>query len=87
MKLSKKIDNQAQKNQLLAGFFDCPAMIYFRNPQGILSSTLTRFTTEFGMGSGGSKSLQSPDKGRDLSPLFCLVKQFLKVRFSSLLKK
>ena len=38
------------------------AMTYFHIAAATLSSALFRFTTEFGMGSGGSKTLLSPSK-------------------------
>ena len=38
------------------------AMSYFHMANATLSSALFRFTTEFGMGSGGSKTLLSPSK-------------------------
>ncbi len=37
-------------------------MFYFHMANATLSSTLFRFTSEFGMGSGGSKTLWSPSK-------------------------
>ena len=37
-------------------------MSYFHMANATLSSALFRFTTEFGMGSGGSKTLLSPSK-------------------------
>ena len=37
-------------------------MSYFHITNATLSSALFRFTTEFGMGSGGSKTLLSPSK-------------------------
>ena len=37
-------------------------MSYFHIANATLSSALFRFTTEFGMGSGGSKTLLSPSK-------------------------
>ncbi len=37
-------------------------MTYFHMANATLSSALFRFTTEFGMGSGGSKTLLSPSK-------------------------
>ena len=40
------------------------AMSYFHMANATLSSALFRFTTEFGMGSGGSKTLLSPSKMR-----------------------
>ena len=42
------------------------AMSYFHMANATLSSALFRFTTEFGMGSGGSKTLLSPS-------IFCLL--------------
>ncbi len=42
------------------------AMSYFHMANATLSSALFRFTTEFGMGSGGSKTLLSPS-------VFCLL--------------
>ena len=41
-------------------------MSYFHMANATLSSALFRFTTEFGMGSGGSKTLLSPS-------VFCLL--------------
>ena len=38
------------------------AMSYFHIANATLSSALFRFTTEFGMGSGGSKTLLLPSK-------------------------
>ena len=38
------------------------AMTYFHIAAATLSSALFRFTIEFGMGSGGSKTLLSPSK-------------------------
>ena len=38
------------------------AMTYFHMNNATLSSALSRFTAEFGMGSGGSNSLWSPSK-------------------------
>ncbi len=38
------------------------AMSYFHMANATLSSALFRFTTEFGMGSGGYKTLLSPSK-------------------------
>ena len=38
------------------------AMSYFHIANATLSSALFRFTTEFGMGSGGSKTLWLPSK-------------------------
>ncbi len=40
------------------------AMSYFHMANATLSSALFRFTTEFGMESGGSKTLLSPSKMR-----------------------
>ena len=37
-------------------------MTYFHMNNATLSSALSRFTAEFGMGSGGSNSLWSPSK-------------------------
>ena len=40
----------------------CLAMTYFRMVKTTLSLALSSFTSEFGMGSGGSRSLLSPGK-------------------------
>lgn len=42
--------------------FKCLAMTYSRMPNGTLPSALSSFTSEFGMGSGGSRLLLSPGK-------------------------
>ena len=45
-------------------------MSYFHIANATLSSALFRFTTEFGMGSGGSKTLLSPRKFFSIFLLF-----------------
>ena len=47
-------------------------MSYFHIANATLSSALFRFTTEFGMGSGGSKTLLSPRKFFSIFLLFIL---------------
>ena len=42
------------------------AVTYFRMGTPTLSSAMTRFTSEFGMGSGGSMSLWPPGKTDEL---------------------
>ena len=49
-------------------------MSYFHIANATLSSALFRFTTEFGMGSGGSKTLLSPSKFGVRSILSSLLK-------------
>ena len=60
---------QATKNPTLSNrvsLIRSLAMSYFHMANATLSSALFRFTTEFGMGSGGSKTLLSPS-------VFCLL--------------
>ena len=45
------------------------AVTYFRMGTPKLSSAMTRFTSEFGMGSGGSMSLWPPGKTVELKTL------------------
>lgn len=45
------------------GFWDkMPGNVLLSHTRSTLSSALNRFTSEFGMGSGGTSSLSSPDK-------------------------
>ena len=53
-------------------------MSYFHITNATLSSALFRFTTEFGMGSGGSKTLLSPSK-------FGLIRSFEQINKSGIL--
>ena len=53
-------------------------MTYFHIAAATLSSALFRFTTEFGMGSGGSKTLLSPSK-------FGLIRSFEQINKSGIL--
>ena len=49
-------------------------MSYFHMASATLSSALFRFTTEFGMGSGGSKTLLSPSKNCKFGKLLSFIK-------------
>jgi hypothetical protein len=49
-------------------------MTYFHMNNATLSSALNRFTSEFGMGSGGSNSLWSPSKIVSIGNIFLINK-------------
>ncbi len=58
------LKRQKAKNPLIERAFlnRSLVMTYFHMANATLSSALFRFTTEFGMGSGGSRTLLSPSK-------------------------
>ncbi len=58
----------------------CPTLTW-GNPT--LPSALFRFTSEFGMGSGGSKTLWSPSKFFNSESCFCVLYTFNSVLVSS----